>query len=171
MKIKQQQGITMIETLVYLALVSGILLAATSFAWNIINNRTKAFSIQEVEQNGRFITQKIAGVIKEANAITFPLVGNTASNLDLEMNDGGTQTISINLNGDDLEWQEDAGPTVLLNSNQVRITSMDFVNMSSTNNRTQNIKLVMIIEHVNPAGRTEYEFTEDFETTIELRDQ
>ena len=171
MKIKQQQGVTLIETLVYLALVSGILLVATSFAWNIINSRTKAFTIQEVEQNGRFITQKIAGVIKEANLIVFPLTGDTANNLDLEMDDGGTETISINLNGNDLEWQEDGGPTILLNSNQVKITSMEFVNLSTANNRSRNVKLLMTIEHINPANRTEWQYVEDFETTIELRDR
>lgn len=171
MKIKQQQGFTLIETLVYLALVSGILLVATSFAWNIINSRTKAFSVQEVEQNGRFITQKISGAIKDANSIVFPLTGNTANSLDLEMNDGGTETISIDLNGDNLEWQQDAGPIISLNSNQVKITNMEFVNLSTVNNRSRNIKLLMTIEHVNPANRTEWQYVEDFETTIELRDR
>ena len=39
MKHKKTKGFTLIELLIYIALVSGILIAATSFAWNIINSR------------------------------------------------------------------------------------------------------------------------------------
>ncbi len=186
MKIKQQQrdilhhclntaksskGFTLIEIMVYLALVSGILITATTFAWSVINSRTKAFTIQEVEQNGRYITQKIVGIIQEANSITLPTIGNTTGNLTLVMDDGGTENISINLNGEILEWQQDVGPTILLNSDQVRVTKMEFTNLSSVNDRSRNIKLVMTVEHINPNNRNEWKYIETFETTVELRDR
>lgn len=171
MKNKLQNGFTLIEALVYIALVSGILLAATSFAWNIVNTRTSAFSAQEVEQNGRFIMQKISQVMREANQINSPAIGLSSNSVEVEMNDAGTETIILSQNDKNIEYQYNSDPAVELNSDLVEISNLEFTNLSSTSGSTRNIGISFTLSHINPANRQEWSYIQDYSTTIELRDK
>lgn len=168
---KLQKGFTLIEALVYVALVSGILVAATSFAWNIVNNRTTVFTTQEVEQNGRFIMQKISRIFQEANQINAPSIGAFDSTVEVEMDNGGTEVITITQNGPKIEYQYNADPVVELNSDLVEVSNLKFTNFSSASGRTRNIGISFTLSHLNPAARREWSYSENFSTTIELRDQ
>lgn len=171
MKLKQQKGITMIETIVYLTLVSGILLAATSFAWNIINNRTKAFTTQEVEQNGRFIMQKMSQLFKEANQINIPAIGVTGNIIELELDDGGTEVLTISQVGSNIVYQYNLDPSIELNSELVEINNLEFTNFSTISGSSRNIGVSFEISHINPLNRPEWSYTQNYTTTIELRDE
>ncbi len=171
MKNKLQKGFTLIEALVYIALVSGILLAATSFAWNIVNTRTSAFSAQEVEQNGRFIMLKISKIMKEANQINSPAIGLSADTVSVKMDDAGTEIIMISQNGNNIEYQYNSDPVVELNSDLVEISNLQFTNLSSPSGNTRNIGVSFTLSHVDPANRQEWSYVQDYSTTIELRDK
>ncbi|MDP2685392.1 MAG: type II secretion system protein [bacterium] len=172
MKIKKlQKGFTLIEALVYIALVSGILIAATSFAWNIVNSRTSAFTAQEVEQNGRFVMQKIGKIFKEANQINIPAIGLSGNIVEVELDDGGTEIVTISQNGTNIEYQYNSDPVVELNSNLVEISDLQFSNLSTVSGSTRNIGVSFTLSHINPANRQEWSYSENYSTTIELRDR
>jgi len=172
MKIKKQQsGFTLIEALVYIALVSGILIVATSFAWNIVNSRTVAFATQEVEQNGRFIMQKTSQIFKEANQINSPAIGASGNSVEIEMDDAGTEIITITQNGTNIEYQYNSDPVMELNSDLVEISDLQFTNLSSNSGSTRNIGISFTLNHINPSNRQEWSYTQNYSTTIELRDE
>lgn len=166
-----KKGFTLIELMIYIAIVAGILIVATSFAWNVINSRTKTFVIQEVEQNGRFIIEKISRSALGAQSITAPLVGATGSSLDLIVDDAPLTTVDFILNAESIQMSNDGGPYIDLNSNNVRVTNLDFINLSSADSRTKNIKIRFTLDHVNPENRQEWSYSDTFETTIELRNE
>lgn len=167
----QQNGFTLIEALVYIALVSGILITATTFAWNIVNSRTIAFTAQEVEQNGRFIMQKISQTFKEANKINAPLIGNSDNTIIVELDDAGSEIVTITQSGNNIQYQYNSDPVVELNSDLVNITNLQFSNLSTTNGSSRNIVVSFSISHVNPNNRPEWSYTQDYQTSIELRDE
>jgi len=168
---KENKGFTLVELMIYITMVAGILIVATSFAWNVINNRTKSFAIQEVEENGRFIMDKITRTAQGAQSITLPLAGATGSAMDLIIESAPVTTADFILNSEHLQMSDNGGPYLNLNSNNVRVTSLEFKNLSSTDGRTKNIKIILSLEHVNPENRQEWKYSNSFETTIELRDQ
>ena len=168
---KNTKGFTLIELLIYIALVTGILIAATSFAWNIINSRTKAFAIQEVEQNGRFIMEKIIQASYSATDITSPTRGNSASQLELVQKDLTYNPTIFTLVNGAVQMRQGAGELINVSSDRIRATDLSFKNMSSANDKTKNVEVTLTLEHLNPDNRQEWEFSDDFTVTIELRDK
>lgn len=161
----------MIEVLVYIALVAGVLLAATSFAWNIVNSRTIAFTTQEVEQNGRFILQKMSQIIREANQINSPAISVVDSSLEVETDELGAEVIYLDLSGTDVTYQYNTDPAIILNSDLVQISNLQFANLSTNSGSSRNIGISFDISHINPNNRPEWTYTKHFQTAIELRDQ
>lgn len=168
---KRPNGFTLIEVMIYVVLVSGILIGATSFAISIINNRTKSFAIQEVEQNSRFMLEKITQAVRSARNIAAPAIGATDTTLELVISDGAKNPIIFALNGSSLSMTQGAGPTLDLHSGNVEVSNLTFTNLSLPNGKTRNLLVSFILSHRNPSGRQEWAFTDSFETTIELRDR
>lgn len=168
---KKAAGFTLIELLVYLALVSGILIMASGFAWNIINTRTKSIATQEVEENGRLAMDKIIQSLRQANDITAPATGASDSQLQLVMRDATKNPTVFSLNSGQLQLSRAGGQAVSLTSNQVRVTSITFKNMSVASGKTKDINIFLTLEHYNPGNRPEWKYVKTFTSTAELRDK
>ncbi len=162
---------TLIELSIYITLVAAVLVMATSFAWNIINSRTKAFAVQDVEQNGRYIIEKFSQAARQANDITAPLVSTTGTTLTLVMKSAPLNPTVFSLSGNQLTYKEGLGTAVALNSDSVKVTGISFSNISSSNGKSKQVRLQFTLETVNPSGRSEWEFKNDFDTSIELLDR
>ena len=64
-----KKAFTLIEFLIYMAILATILVLMSGFFWNIIFGNIKETSYQEVQQNGRFALTKITQEIKKATGI------------------------------------------------------------------------------------------------------
>lgn len=168
--IQNKKGFTLVELMIYIALVAGILIAATSFAWSIINSRTKAFAIQEVEQNGRVIMERLTQEIHQATQITSPALGVGDSSLVLVMRDNQNDPTTFALDTNRIVMTQGGNPTLPLSSDQVIVTDLQFINYSTPNGKTNNVKIILQLDHLNPDNRQEWQATGDFTTTVELRD-
>ena len=82
---KMVRGFTLIELIIYIAIVGGMLVLITGFLWNILFGNIKETSYQEVQQNARFALTKITQETKKATGIISPLPGATSSSLSLKM--------------------------------------------------------------------------------------
>ena len=169
-KRQKTAGFTLIELLIYLSLVSGILIAATSFAWTIINSRTKAFAVQEVEQNGRFITERLTQAIRQAQDVTTPHTGEVSNSLSLIMRDSPLNPTEFTSQNNQVLFSQGGSPPVALNSSQVMVKNLDFYNLSTANGRSHHVRIVLELEHRNPDQRQEWQASDTFATTVELRD-
>lgn len=163
-------GFTLIELMVYIALIAGILLGATGVAWSVINSRTKAHVVQEVQQNGRFIIEKITQSAHAANSINTPTRGNSGSTLSLQMQDGALDPIIITTSGNNITRSVAGGTAVQLNSDSVTVSTFSATNQSSANGKTRNVDISLTLEHINPNNQQEWDYSETFSTSIELFD-
>lgn len=59
------KSFTLIELIVYIAIVAVILILASGFAWNIIHGDIKAMVYREVQQNARFAMEKMTRAIRD----------------------------------------------------------------------------------------------------------
>lgn len=126
-------GFTLVETLLYLAITSTILLVVFMFVGLMLEARIKFQAIAEVEQQGTFVMQTILKNIKTAQSVNYPAVGESSDSLSLT---------SLNFQDNPIIFNENAGlitqrvgnlyESNLLASN-VHITSISFLNASRPN--------------------------------------
>ncbi len=164
-------GYTLIEVILYVTMVAGVLIVATSFGWNVINARTRAMVTQEVEQNGRFIIDKIAKVTMQAHNVTVPALGNSGSSLELEMRDPASDPVTVQIDSGTLSLSQGGGILSALQSDRVEVTDLAFSNLSTPDGKSKNIKIDFTLRYRNPDNRTEWEYKNSFQTAIELMDK
>lgn len=103
-KLQTKLGFTLIELIIYIAIVAIILAISSDFAWNIIQGDIKTTSLREVQQNGRFSMEKITRAIRAGQSPSI-----------FTISDG-----TLYQNG------------VALTTNQVRVTNLQFTSLANT---------------------------------------
>ncbi len=173
-----QPGFTLIEILIYIALVSGILIAASTFAWNIIGSKTKTQTIQEVQGNGYLVMEHVNNVIRSGRDInaTSSLNINLADNanagkfLSLSMRNGAVNPTIIDVVNGVVRMRQGTGSAVALSSNLVRVTNLTFTDRRDPAGKTKNIEILLTIENINPQNTSERAATLTLQSADELLD-
>ncbi len=176
---KRHRGFTLIEVLIYLAIVSGVMIAATTFAWNVIGGKTKSQATQEVEANGRFIMNHLTKEIRLAEAVNpsstldvnLALPQSAGDILSLSMQNGSDDPTIIDVSNGVVRLKESTRGPYALSSNQVVIKDLTFKNLSSADGKSLHLGINLIVEHLNPDQREEYTATSTLTTSVELRNR
>src|SRR6266571_3526280 len=64
-----ERGFTLIELIIYIAIVAIILTSLIPFAWNVIEGGAKSATEQEVFANARYVSERIKYEIRNASGI------------------------------------------------------------------------------------------------------
>ena len=78
-----KRGFTLIEMLLYMAILSIVILALSSFLFLSYSSRIKATVIAEVEQQGNQTMSIVTQNIRNAQSVTSPISGVSAASLTL----------------------------------------------------------------------------------------
>jgi hypothetical protein len=164
---KFQKGTSLIELLLYFALLSIILIIAVDLMIRTGEFSMEAGSQNVLQEDARFIGSRLSYDIHQAGAVTTPAaLGQTTTTLILTV---GTETHTYSLNGNNLEYQKIVGPntqTANLNSNLTKINSLSFQRLGSTNGK-HTIKITFEIEDLK--GKKGGPLKKTFETVVGLR--
>lgn len=96
---KHQSGFTVIELLMYLGLYSILIVVITQLFLTLIESRTEAENLTMLQQESRYITQRLIYDIRRAQSVTLPVqVGDSGNQLELNI-DGETFRYQVNVNG------------------------------------------------------------------------
>jgi len=164
---KPEEGTSLIELLLYFALLTIILIIAVD-----LMIRTSEFSLEASGQNvlqedARYTTNRLAYDIHQANSITTPAsLGQTTSTLTISV---GTETHTYTLAGNNLEYQKIVGPntqTANLNSNLTKLNSLSFQRLGTSGGKPL-IKITFEIEDVK--GKKGGPTKKTFESVVGLR--
>ncbi|KPJ55096.1 hypothetical protein AMJ47_01050 [Parcubacteria bacterium DG_72] len=101
---KGTRAFTLIELIVYIAIVSVVLVLVTGFSFNILYGNIKAQAVRETQQNARFALEKITRSIRSG------------------------QDPSIFSVSDGILYQQG----VALTTDQVRVTVLDFTSLNNS---------------------------------------
>lgn len=126
----KNQSFTLIELLIYSAIVSVVLLTASSFLWNIVWGNLKETAFQEAQQNSRFALTRITQEIKKAKSINAPLPGFSQNSISLEMTDDDLNPTIFDLDQQKIRMRQGASPSLYLTSDQAVISNLLFTNLS-----------------------------------------
>lgn len=164
-------GFTLVEILIYLAIVGLVVVSFISFAVVISDSRGKAYVEQEVQANARvalnLITQKIlASDGVNAGASTFD---SDPGVLSLSMANGSKDPTVINLSADDgqLQIKEGSDSAVVVTSDEVRVTNLIFTDLTSTSDK-ENIRIELTMEYAE-TDDVIYSYSQSLQTAVSLR--
>jgi|SRR5579859_1740845 len=154
-------GITLIETIVYIAIVSIIMTTLIPFAWNIIEGGVKSSTEQEVFANARYISEQIKYQVRNATGIN----SVSATQISLATATSTTNPTVIGLSGTNMTIQQGTGGTLNLNSQNATISGVTFTSYTSADNKTKNIQFIFTVNANYSGAGARQEFNES--TTIE----
>ena len=166
-----EDGFTFIELILYIALVSIFIGGAVLFAWDIIYGRVKSGVQQEVSQNLRLASKRIVYEIRNASGIN----SVTPSSISLIMDDSSRNPTVFDLSNGRLRIGYGSGGGCSttnpcpLTSNEVSVANLVFVDLSTSGGESVNIQFTITIESNNPSGRQEWEKSQTYSTSVELR--
>ncbi|MFH1946860.1 MAG: GxxExxY protein [Candidatus Magasanikbacteria bacterium] len=167
----RSKGFTLIETLIYIAIIGGVMATFISFGLGISQNRNKVYAKQEVQANARIALDIISQKIKMADGINIASSTFDADPgvLSLSMANSSLNPTVLQLNQDDgiLQITQGAGDPIFITSDKVKITNLVFTNLGGENERG-NIKIDMTVEY-DSDGDVSFSSSQSLTTAVSLR--
>jgi len=168
---KLNAAFTLIEMILYIGLVSIFISGAISFAWDIIYSRVKSGVQEEVNQNLRLATKRLAYEIRSAESVN----STSGSVLSLQNNNPVLDPTVFSLdNGKLTIAQGSAGscPTsspCSLTSNKVEVTNLLFTDLSSPGGKSANVSYTITIQSNNNGSSQAYQKSQTYTSSYELK--
>lgn len=170
-----KQSFTLIEVLLYIAIVTIIMSAFVLFAWHAIILGAKNNTQQELYAQGRIVSERILSEIRNANDLNagtsnfdVNLVSNSTYQLSLNSNAPNNPTI-FSVSSGILMIKLGTSAAAPLHSNMIKVTSLIFSNYSSGDGKTKNIKYILTFEPSSPSASQAYKGTVTLESSAEIR--
>lgn len=163
-----QSGFTLVELLLYVAISSVLLLAISFFLQTLLESRIKNQTIAEVEQQGLQVMQMITQTTRNAEAITLPAQGASASSLTLDVITAVNDPTIFDLSSGTIRITEGAGSAIVLTNSRIVASALTFQNLSRAST-PGTVRIQFTLTHQNPEGRNEYSFAKTFIGSATLR--
>ncbi|MBT4315079.1 MAG: GxxExxY protein [Candidatus Magasanikbacteria bacterium] len=166
-----RSGFTLIETILYITIISAVMGAFVSFSLSVANSSNKTYAVQEVQANSRVSLEIITQKIQSATGVNIAssTFGSDPGVLSLSFASSTLNPTIIQLSDDDgiLQITEGGADPINITSSEVQITNLQFTNLTGTGNR-ENIKIDTTIEFFN-AESVEFQHSQSLQTTVSLR--
>lgn len=168
---KNKSGFSLIELIIYIALVGIFVNGFVIFGWDLILSSIKSQVHQEVDYNLLFIDHKISDEIRAAKSI----YSLSQTKLCLENSNPNYNPTSLFLSGSDLKIGWGGGDEScmnfaneeILNSNMVKVNSLVFENLSVS--RSANIYYSIEMSYLNNGERNERDYKNSIHGSVEIR--
>jgi len=166
------KGFTLIETLIYIAIIGGILASFVTYSITISNSRNKTYAVQEVQANLRIALQLISQQIRSANGVNVSssIFAIDPGVLSLSMSSSTINPTVINLNQDDgvLQIVQGNDEPVYIISSKVKATNLVFTNLTASGTR-ENIGIDLTVNYDNSDSDINYSYSQTMQTSVSLR--
>lgn len=159
---KIKSGFTLVEAMIYLAIVSIVLVSISYLILDILGGQVKSYAGQEVNQNMRYLTNFL---IKDGKAAQD--IGSVTSDTLVLIMSGDDITYNFDGLNKVLTRQVGAGIPVVINSNLVEVQG-SFADLSYQG-RSKNVSIYLDINYKNPEGLNDYNVNSNTDLSIELR--
>jgi Tfp pilus assembly protein PilW len=167
-KIHNASGSTLIEFLMYIAIISIILIAATDVLFVVLDGKAKIQAIESVGQNGRIALQKMEQTIRNAQSVTTPASSATGTSLTLQTSSTSTSPTSFFLFDGVLFMKEGTSASTSLMADEATVNNLLFQNVGGTSTPAV-IRIRMSVSSTNPALDPANEYGETFYGSAAVR--
>src|SRR3989338_4365178 len=160
--IANRRGFTLVEMIIYIAIVSVILVSISYLMIDIAGGQIKSEARLEVNYNLRLISQRLLADIHSAQNIS-----SLAPDTLVLAGPGGTVTYNFDATNFELTRQVASNPAVVLNTKAVEISG-SFSDRSFLG-RTKNVSVQLTVSYKNPGNLPDYQASESLNFAAELR--
>lgn len=170
---RKNLGFTLIELIIYVALIIIIISGLVLYSWNIIYSSVRSEVLVEVNQNLRLAGKRISYELRNATDVHYL----TANEVCLESGEPAYDPVLIEQAGSVLRVGWGGGSTDCtgltttqsLTSNEINLDSLTFTDLSPASGDSTNIRFEITLSHRNPNNLREYEHTQTYQTSMEVR--
>ncbi len=168
---KNKNGFTYIEFILYIAIVVILLNALVPFAWTIINNSARSATQEEVSSAGRYVSERIKYEIRNAQDLNAGAssFGVNLGTLSLAETISGNNPTIIAVSGGKVTIKKGAAAAVNINSTDTTVTNLVFTNNTSADISTKNISYTLTIQSSYAGAREDYIETITINSAGEIR--
>lgn len=165
-------GFSLIELILYVAIVSIFITSVIQIGWNIMYGRVKSQVYEEVNYNSRLAAKRITYELRNATGIH----AISASDICLASPDAAHNPTRIYVSGDRLHVGWGGGGTDCsgvtndhpLTSNLVSLSNLQFSDLSDAEN-SHHVQFSFTIDYNTPGTRQEWERTQTYQSSVEIR--
>lgn len=164
------KGFTLIEVVLYIALLGMVLTAITAITIGIVQTNQKLHTVDEVQYNTRFVSERVKKAVREsisvnASASTFDSHPGT---LTLIHPDGAEDPTIFSISNGTFQVIRGTGPAVDLTTENVQVTNFVLKDRTPPDERSS-IIVELTISHNNPTGSNIYSYEESIEFAVGSR--
>lgn len=173
-----QKSFTLIEILVYIAVLAIITVAISSFFLWFIHSNTKTRAMRETLDNARRAMEIMTYEIKEAKSIYTPTTVSTQLSLESTKHlpeEEKTTYVDFYLCGTQLCFRKEpssfiatSSKPIALTSNSVEVKNLIFSEIATTSTKPS-VQINLKVDYKNPANRPEYQSSVNLTSTASLR--
>lgn len=167
---KNFTGFTLIEILVYIAVLSIVIVTVVSFVIWSIHSYTKARVMRETLDSAKRAIEVMTQEIKDARSIYAPTTDSSQLSLEtIKYLPSGESTSygDFYLCDSRLCFKKESQDPIALTSDNVEINNLVFTQIFS--GQASSIQIDLTISYKNPAGRSEYRASVTLTSTASLR--
>lgn len=163
-------GFTLVETLIYIAIVGLVIGALVQFSLTISQSRNKTFITQEVQSNVQQLIQEISYAVQSAAKVntTTSVFALHPGVLSLQMSNPleNPTIITVDQNSGALVIKKGELPTSTLTTNQVIVQSLEFMYMQAGESDSVHVQATVASKN-NDSQDVSYE--QSIQTSITTR--
>lgn len=164
----KRRGFTLIELLLYVSIMGVMIFSFAGMLSIIMQSRVKNDAIMEVEEQGAQAMHTMTQAVRNATAISVPVVASSSSELSVHMPAAGSSPTIFEVFGGALRIREGTASAIPLTNARVVVSDLLFTNLSRMGT-PGTIRIQFTLTHVNPSGRNEYEYTKIFYDSATIR--
>jgi prepilin-type N-terminal cleavage/methylation domain-containing protein len=172
MKLKispKKSGFTLLEVLLSLAIFVTLISALVFFLTSLLDGRVRQQVSAEVELEGVRVVNIMTQAIRNSDTIIAPAPNTNSDSLTLSSLDPLLNPTVFALSGDKLTVQEAGGSAIDLTTDTVRVSNLDFKNLSSLATTTPGTIQISFDLNYIMHDRPEYEYSRSFTAAATLR--
>ena len=133
------KGFTLIETILYIALLSLITSGALLATYQLLEGNQKNLIELTIQSEADFLLRKIEWILSGSQSVVLPREGESGPELVVR---GEAGPVSFTLSGADLVMSRDGGQAVPLNSQNVSVTDLVFEHLEASDGKPAGIRTV-----------------------------
>ncbi|MDZ7611752.1 MAG: prepilin-type N-terminal cleavage/methylation domain-containing protein [Candidatus Moranbacteria bacterium] len=167
-ELRNEQGFTLVELLLYVGVVVVIISGVTGLAFLMLETRVKTQAMNEVNYQGERIVEIITQTVRNAEGINSPTKQGSSGSLSVDVLDAGDDPTVFDSSGGSVTIQEGGAGTIALSNNHVSVSNLVFSNNGLTD-APDSIQFSFQLNFNNPEGRNEYSYSKTFNGTASVR--
>jgi prepilin-type N-terminal cleavage/methylation domain-containing protein len=158
------KGFTLVELIIYIALVSIFVTGAMYYSFDILHSREKAIAMKKTDETARGVLARIRYELSDALEIN----SVTATQVSLANRNMGLNPTIISFTGSTVTIKQGVGATIPLTSNQIAVSNGVFTDLRTVNNQTHAVGVAFTVSQTQPTSFSHFTATTDVATSVEL---